>query len=277
VYDTQNLLGMTDSYTVSSNVIAFPRSNETSRANGSRWGGVRAYWRDEGEQGTATKATFGRLQLTLRKLIVLVNASDELIADAAGVALEQYLYRVASDEINFVVSDAILNGTGTGQPVGILGAPCTITVAKETGQAANTVVTNNILNMWARLIHQDVEPQLNLMTIGAGGAQIVAYQPPGGLSAKPYATLMGRPVLPVEWCSTLGTLGDVVLIDPRHYVTATKGQVDAALSIHLRFDYDESVFRFVFRVDGAPWWTAPLTPYKGANTQSCFVTLATRA
>src|SRR5687768_10848644 len=74
IHSPSNLLGMTDSYTVSSNVIAFPRSAETSRANGSRWGGVRAYWRDEGEQATATKANFGRLQLTLRKLFVMINA-----------------------------------------------------------------------------------------------------------------------------------------------------------------------------------------------------------
>ncbi len=288
VYSPSNLLGMTDSYTVSSNVIAFPRSAETSRANGSRWGGVRAYWRDEGEQATATKAAFGRLQLTLRKLFVMINATDELLSDVQGIALEQYLFRVASEEINFVVSDAILNGSGAGQPLGILNSAPLITVAKEGGQAAATVVTANILKMWSRLwapcrqnavwlIHQDIEPQLHTMTIVSGGADIVAYLPPGGLSDRPYATLMGRPVIPVEWCSTLGTVGDIVLADLRHYVTATKGQIESAMSIHLRFDYDESVFRFIFRVDGAPWWTAALTPFKGSNTQSCFVTLETRA
>jgi HK97 family phage major capsid protein len=288
VYAKSNLLGMTDSYTVSSNVIAFPRSAETSRANGSRWGGVRAYWRDEGEQNTAVKATFARLQLTLRKLFVMINASDELLSDSQGIALEQYLFRVASEEINFVVSDAILNGSGAGQPLGILNADCLVAVAKETGQTAATVNTTNIVKMWARmwapcrqnavwLIHQDVEPQLQTMTIGTGGAQLVAYMPAGGLSANPYATLMGRPVLPVEWCATLGTQGDIILADLRHYVTATRGMVESAMSIHLRFDYDESVFRFIFRIDGAPWWTAPLTPYKGSNTQSCFVALATRS
>jgi len=288
VFAPNNLLGMTDSYTVSSNVIAFPRSAETSRANGSRWGGVRAYWRDEGEQATATKATFGRLQLTLKKLFVMINASDELLSDSQGVALEQYLFRVASEEINFVVSDAILNGTGAGQPLGILNSTPLITVAKETSQDAATVNVSNIVKMWSRLwapcrqnavwlIHQDVEPQLHVMTVSAGGAQIVAYQPPGGLSAAPYATLMGRPVIPVEWCATLGTVGDIVLADLRHYVTATRGMMESNMSIHMRFDYDEQVFRFIFRLDGAPWWTAALTPYKGANTQSCFVALATRA
>ena len=288
VYAANNLLGMTDSYTVASNVVAFPRNAETSRATGSRWGGVRAYWRDEGEQNVQAFPTFGRLQLQLRKLFVLINASDELLSDSQGIALEQYLFRVASEEINFVVSDAILNGTGSGQPLGVLNSGCLVTVPKETAQPASTVVIQNIVNMWTRmwapcrqnavwLIHQDVEPQLYTMTLGSGGAQIVAYMPPGGMSANPYATLMGRPVIPVEWCPTIGTSGDIILADLRQYVTATKGMIESALSIHLRFDYDESVFRFIFRIDGQPWWTAPLTPYKGSQLQSCFVALAERS
>jgi HK97 family phage major capsid protein len=288
VFAGQNLLSLTDSYTVSSNTIAFPRNAETSRVNGSRWGGVRAYWRAEGDQATASRPTFGQLQLTLNKLFVMVHATDELLGDTQGMALEQYLTRVAGEEINFVVSDAILNGSGSGQPLGILAADALIAVAKETGQAAATVVAQNLVNMWSRLwapsranavwlINQAVETQLHTLTVGSGSAAVLGYLPPGGLSDKPFATLLGRPVLPVEWCAALGTQGDIVLADLRHYVTITKGMVESALSIHLRFDYDESTFRFIFRVDGKPWWTAPLTPYKGTSTQSCFVTLATRA
>jgi HK97 family phage major capsid protein len=287
VYAQENLLAMTDNYTVGGNAMTFPRNAETSRANGSRWGGVRAYWREEGDQGTASKPTFGRLQLNLHKLFMLVHASDELLSDVQGMALEQYLLRVATDEINFVVGDAIINGTGAGQPVGLLNSACTIAVAKEAGQAAATVLTENIVKMWARmwspcranavwLINQDVEPQLHLMTVGVGTGGVVTYLPPGGLSVKPYATLLGRPVLPVEWCATLGTVGDIILADLRHYVTITRGLIETALSIHLRFDYDESSFRFIFRVDGQPWWASALTPYKGSSTQSCFITLATR-
>jgi HK97 family phage major capsid protein len=288
VYDANNLLGRTDSYTIAGNSISFPRNNETSRANGSRWGGVRAYWREEGDQATASKPSFGRITLNLHKLFVLIHASDELLADVQGLALEQYLMRVADEEINFVVGDAILNGTGAGHPMGILNSSALITVNKEAGQAAATVVAQNIVNLWSRLwapcrqnavwlINQDIEPQLHSMTVGTGSAATLAYLPPGGLSAKPYATLLGRPVMPVEWCATLGTVGDILLADLRHYVTITKGIIDNAMSIHLRFDYDESTFRFVFRVDGQPWWASPLTPYKGSNTQSCFVTLQTRS
>lgn len=288
VYAQENLLARTDNYTVAGNSMTFPRSAETSRANGSRWGGVRAYWREEGDQATASKPTFARLQLNLHKLFVLIHASDELLSDAQGVALQQYLERVASDEIGFVVGDAIVNGTGAGQPQGILNSPCLITVSKEAGQAAATVKTENITKIWARLwapcrqnavwlVNQDVEPQLHTMTLSVGTGGVVTYLPPGGLSGKPYATLLGRPVVPVEWCPTLGTAGDIVLADLRHYVTITRGLIDQAMSIHLRFDYDESSFRFIFRVDGQPWWSAALTPYKGTATQSCFVTLETRS
>jgi len=287
VYASTNLLGMTDSYTVGGNALTFPRNTESSRANGSRWGGVRAYWREEGDQGTGTKPAFGRLQLNLHKLFVLIHASDELLSDAQGLALEQYLLRVASEEINFVVGDAIVNGSGAGQPLGILNSPCLVSVAKETSQTAATVNAQNIANMWARLwapcrtnaawlLNQDVEAQLHTMTVGSGSAATLAYLPPGGLSTKPYATLLGRPVLPVEWCPTLGTVGDILLVDLKHYVTIHKG-IDTQMSIHLRFDYDESTFRFIFRVDGQPWWSAPLTPYKSSATQSCFVALQTRA
>lgn len=287
VYDPSNLLGMTDSYTIAGNSMSFPKNAETARTNGSRWGGVRAYWREEGDQATASKPTFGRLQLNLHKLFVMIHASDELLGDTQGMALEQYLIRVATEETNFVVGDSIINGSGAGQPTGILGAGCTIVVNKDAGQAAATVSAQNFVNMWARLwapcranavwlINQDVESQMHTLTVGTGSAATLAYLPPGGLSAKPYATLLGRPVIPVEWCATLGTVGDVILADLRHYVTISRGMIDALMSIHLRFDYDESTFRFIFRVDGQPWWSAPLTPYKGANTQSCFVVLQTR-
>ena len=286
VYANNSILGMTDQYTVAGNTLTFPRNNESSRANGSRHGGVRGYWMEEGDQIAASKPGFGRLQLNLHKIAVLIYVTDELMTDTSGFALDQYLTRVGSDEINFLVGDAIIRGAGAGQPLGILNAPCTVSVAKESGQAAATLVGENVLKMWARLFapcrpkavwfhNQDVEQQLFQMTLGS--AAEVSYLPPGGLSDRPYATLMGRPLVPVEWCPTLGTVGDIILADLSQYVTISKGVVESAVSMHLRFDYDEMAFRLIFRMDGQPWWASALTPFQGSNTQSCFVTLATRS
>ena len=162
-----------------------------------------------------------------------------------------------------------------------------VSVAKETGQAAATIVSKNIMKMWARryvpardyvwLMNQDCGPQLWDMQLPVGTGGVALYQPPGGLSQTPYATLMGRPVLEIEYAQTLGTTGDIILASLGEYQMIEKGGVEAASSIHVRFVYDESVYRFVFRCDGQSKWNAPLTPKNGTNTVSPFVALAARA
>jgi HK97 family phage major capsid protein len=289
VYKQNDLLARTDKYPVSGNSMVFPRNAESSRANGSRWGGVRAYWVQEGSSITRSSPTFGRHTLTLNKLACLARVTDELLQDAP--TLNAYLNRVFPDEINFVVGDSLINGTGAGQPLGILNAPCTVSVAKETGQLAATISTQNITKMWARLfrgmaagensgaawyINQDVCPQLQTLTLGIGTAGVTTYMPPGGLSGKPYATLMGAPVIETEWNPTLGTVGDIILADMSQMVSISKA-MESAQSMHLYFDTDETAFRVLFRMAAAPWMATAVTPFKGSNTQSAFVTLATRA
>ena len=82
-----------------------------------------------------------------------------------------------------------------------------------------------------------------------------------------------------EQCATLGDLGDIILGDfPNGYILADKGGIKTDVSIHVQFIYDESVFRFVLRIDGQPALASAITPYKGgaAFNQSHFVTLAAR-
>ena len=88
--------------------------------------------------------------------------------------------------------------------------------------------------------------------------------------------MFGRPIVPLEQCSSLGAVGDIILGDMSQYLLIDKGGINSASSIHVRFLYDESVFRFIYRVDGQPIWNKPITPYKGSNTLSPFVTLAAR-
>ncbi len=267
------------------NGVKIPAVDETSRANGSRWGGIRAYWAAEGGTTTATKPKFNLIELSLKKLFAVIYASDELNADAA--AFESFLMRTLPLEIGFNLDTAIIEGTGAGTPLGVLNAPATVSVAKET-QAAKTIVFENIVNMWSRLwsgarndvlwlINQDVEPQLFGMTKAVGTGGVPVYLPAGGLSEKPYSTLFGRPVFPMEQCATLGTVGDIVLFSPSAYITLSKGGLQQASSMHVQFLTDEMTYRWVYRTDGQPLWRSALTPFKGTNTQSPFITLATRA
>ena len=285
--DPDNIFAMTDGYTVTGESLTMNANAETSRATGSRWGGVRAYWIAEADQITSSKPTFRQVKLEPQQLAVLVYVTDKLLRNAT--ALDQYVGRAAVAEINFLVSDAVINGTGAGQPLGILNSPSLVSISKETGQSAATIVPKNIVKMFSRcharsrrnaiwLINQDIEPQLHLMNEAAGTGGQLVYMPPGGLSQSPYGTLYGRPIMPVEYTATLGTVGDIMLVDLSAYCSGTQGGVDSAMSMHLRFDYAETAFRFMFAADGQPWLASAITPYKGtSNTVSPFVALETRS
>jgi HK97 family phage major capsid protein len=262
--------------------------DETSRAS-SRLGGIVGYWAAEAEEKTKSKPKFRKIELNLHKLTALVYATDELLDDAAG--LGAFIDRGCRSEFKFLTDDAIVNGVGAGMPLGFLKASSLISVLKEAGQKANTIVAENIMKMYSRrfasqtqnyvwLYNQSIEPQLFTMSVAVGTGGVPVYMPPGGLNSAPYATILGRPALAIEQASALGTVGDISFVDLSDgYVLAEKGDVKADMSIHVRFEYDESVFRFVLRIDGQPVRASALTPYKGGSdaTQSHFITLETRA
>ncbi|MEN6614962.1 MAG: phage major capsid protein [Syntrophorhabdus sp.] len=75
----------------------------------------------------------------------------------------------------------------------------------------------------------------------------------------------------------MGTVGDILLADWSQYITANKGDINEAMSIHVNFLYDQETYRFIYYFDGQPRWSSAITPFKGSNTVSPFVTLATRA
>lgn len=272
-----------------SNGLKMNAVKENSRADGSRWGGIRAYWTDEAGLKTGSKPEFRQLELNLNKLTGLWYVTDELLEDA--VALEAVGRQAFSDELTFKTEDAVFNGTGAGQPLGILNSGAVVSVAIEATQTiANSAgfLAINAAKMLARMparsranaawfINQELEPYLTLMTIGGSGGATPVYLPQGNVSTSGFASLLGRPVIPVEYAAAVGTPGDIVLADMSEYLVIDKGAPKADVSIHVRFIYDETTFRFVYRVDGQPTWNSPLTPYKGTATQSPYVTLAVRS
>ena len=263
-----------------SNSLKINAVDDDSRKNGCRWGGVQTYWENEADELTGSKPKFRQMDLSLKKLTGLCYSTDELLQDAA--ALEAVIRQAFAEEFGFKMDDAMLTGAGAGQPLGILKSKAIVAQELEAGQTAKITV-ENIVKMWARLwarsrntaewyINQELEPLLYTLKIG----ETPIYVPAGGLAAKPYATLMGRPVVPLEQCSAAGDFGDIILADFSQYLLIDKGGINAASSLHVRFLYDENVFRFIYRVDGQPIWSRPITPYKGSNTLSPFVTLAKR-
>lgn len=246
------------------------------------WGtsGVQAYWRSEGQQMSASRTELQPRETVLNECYAFVNATEELLEDGPRIA--DLLTRKAGAAIRWKTAEAFMWGDGIGKPLGWMSSNALVTVAKEGGQAADTVVRQNVAKMFARvinptqaiwLVNPDVLPQIMELANGAGfSLWFPNYQlAPGG-------TLLGRPVHFTEHCDTVGDLGDIQLVNPNGYEAFRKQNgVSFAESIHLYFDYNVRAFRWVFRIGGQPVLSAAVTPDKSAATRSHFIALAERA
>ena len=261
--------------------------DESSRATGSRMGGIQVYHEAEAASvsGLGSKPKFAKIEMKLEKIMGLCYATDENLQDSAQLGA---IIRTAfPEEMDFVLSDDVIRGDGAGKALGILNSPALVTITKETGQAADTILTENILKMWRSrkgrdlvwLYNQELEDQLStlVLNIGTGGVEMRLFQEPtaaGGLG-----TIKGRPAIPVEVASGPGDVGDIILADLSQYLIIDKGGVETAESIHVQFLTGENTYRFTYRVNGQPIRKNKITPYKRTSSDfyvSPFVTLGAR-
>lgn len=277
---SESLLSATRQMRIGGNSLGFP-VDESQPWNS----GVQAYWTGEGATITQSKPQFKRADLRLQKLAALVPATDELLEDA--MALESYINLAAPEAIMHKINGAILTGDGVGKPQGLLTSPFTVEVAKESGQAADTIVAKNIIKMYSRMIpaaranakwyiNAGAEEQLIGLKDDNGN---FIYFGPGAINAMPYGTLLGRPVVPMmSALPALGDAGDILFGNLDYYWTIVKaGGVKSSTSIHLYFDRDITAFKFTMRVDGKVPFSAPVTTEFGSHQMSAFVKLADRA
>jgi HK97 family phage major capsid protein len=281
-FDTGTLASLVRRYPIAGNSMRIRTVDETSRVTGSRWGGVHMYWVKEGEKFDSSKLKFGGVDLKLNKLAGLWYVTEE--------ALEDIPYMTSAgqdaftDETAFMLDDAIWEGNGAGQPLGMFTSNAKIEVAKEAAQAADTVVAANVAKMFARMptrsiktaiwvYNPDVFPQLVTMTIG----DVPVFVGPNGIKDAPFGTILGRPAFPFEPCSTVGDAGDIAFVDPKAYGMIQKGSGTVSQSMHVKFEEDEMAFKIKIRVDGAPLLKSAITPFKGSNSMSTIVTVAARA
>lgn len=246
-------------------------------------GGVVVTRRAETLEGTSSRMKLEQVTLEAHSLFGFAYASEELLTDSP-VSFAAILQAGFSDQFVSHVIDERLNGTGVGEYLGIMTAPCTISVAKEVGQAADTIVYENLLKMRARCWgygkavwianHDCTESLMKLnQAVGTGGA--VVWQPSAREDHPDI--LFGRPLIFSEYARTVGDQGDIVLGNWSEYLEATYQPLMSDESVHVRFVNHERTFKFWTRNAGAPWWRSALTPKRSANTLSPFVLLDARA
>jgi HK97 family phage major capsid protein len=281
VYDNDLLARVRMFQQLSSNILRIPAINEVSRVDGSRFGGINSFWRQEATSVTATKPSFKTVDLKVESLFVYARATNELLEDMP--ALETYLGEVVAEEFKFKIGDAIVNGDGVGKPQGLMKSGSALQIAKDGGQAANTISVNNLLNMWAQLwigckknavwlVHNTTWPQLMQLVVG----QFPIFLPANSIAGIPFPTILGRPVIETEFNQQLSTAGDVILCDLGSYLMANKGDMRTFTSMHIYFDTGEQAFRFEMRLDGRSWWQTTLTPKYGNKNLSNILYIQSR-
>ncbi len=258
---------------------------DSTTNNGSVYGGVIAFWTEEGAALAQSQPNFGRIVLEAKKLTAYTEVPNELDKDSA-ISIDALVNETFPEAISFFEDIAFLRGSGVGEPLGVLTAGNTalLQVAAEAGQSGtNTLVWENLINMYSRLLPGSMGsavwlaapntfPQLATMalSVGTGGSAVWLNN---GVEGPPM-TILGRPVIFTEKATALGGLGDIALIDFKQYLIGDRMAMDAKVSEHYKFGNDMVAYRFIERVDGRPWLQSAVTPQNGGPTLSPYVTLA---
>jgi len=266
--------------------VPFPTVDSTSNVS-SVYGGVTGYWTEEGATLTESKPRFGRVELRAQKLVLYTEVPNELLQDASP-SLAAFIGDIFPEAIAWFEDVAFFVGGGVGEPLGFLNAPCAVNVDR-TGSSSGTVVWADIVNMYARMLPQslrnavwivspDTLPALFQMVMTGGTSPIMLGGQAGFAtgSAAPPMTMLGLPIIVSEKARTLGTIGDVNLVDFGFYLIGDRQAMSAKQSEDYKFQSDVTAFRVTERLDGRPWLLSPITPQNGsANTLSPFVKLTT--
>lgn len=262
--------------------VNIPMVDSTSNV-GSVFGGVIAYWSEEGASITESQASFGQVTLDAHKLTAYAAIPNELIADAN--AFPAFVDKAFPSAIGYYEDYAFMRGTGTGEPLGFINCPASIAVAAFPGQPVNSIVWENVIAMYARmmptslgsavwLVTPDAFPQLATMalSVGTGGAPVWINDG----TQTPRLSLLGRPIYITEKIPTLGTTGDIAFVDLNYYLIGDRQAMMAASSTEFLFGSDKTAYRFIQRLDGRPWVQSAITPKNGGPTLSPFVQLVGR-
>lgn len=262
---------------------------EEARTNGSRNGGVRHYWIAEDGNYIESQAATRQIEGKLQKLGALVKLTEEQLQD--GPQMESFLNEQVPEELRFGAELAVWEGDGAAKPLGALVSGALIQVPIEASQTiANTAgnIWVNAANMFARMparmlggsawfINQQLWSKILTATAGTSGGSHPMFTPPGRLESAPNGAIYGRPIVPVEYASAEGTVGDFVFANFSDYLLANKGDIRAQSSIHVDFVRDKTALKFTWRMNGMPRTRVPMTPFKGSQTLSPYIALAARS
>lgn len=238
----------------------------------------------EGKPIPASIAGLSRVTFEARKLAgLLEDVSNELIDDG-GPAFDSFIGPAVGRGVAWTEDDLFLNGTGVGEPEGLLNAPCAIYVNRAT---SNTVSLVDVANMWTRLAAPSMQAGTAIWLCSTAVVEALATldQDVSGtiIPASPFMLgtgsdggwrLGGLPLFVTDHVAAMGSTGDLALVDfgwygigDRQALEVTRAQLGEG------FANDTSDIKVTARLDGRWLVREPVTPSNGNQTTSPVVLL----
>jgi HK97 family phage major capsid protein len=269
--------------------VPVPSIDDPSHVN-SVYGGVQAFWTEEGAAMQQSAPSFSRVTLEAKKLTAWTAVPNELLQDNGEQMLQAWIEASWPKAISYYEDDAFINGTGVGEPQGFLSAPSAVKVATATSHA---ITLTDIISAYCRFLPQalpgaiwlcspDVKEQLlQLAFLVTVGATTTPIAPPAWLSglsaiAEEPSTLFGKPVfvsekMPSSTSSNTTTAGALSLCNFSYYLLGDRAELALAMSEEYLFQNDLTAYRLIERLDARAWPQTALSPRNGGPTLSPFV------
>jgi len=241
-------------------------------------GGVAAVWNESGTTKPETEPVFSQIALNPWELTGYVAVEDQLLSRSA-INLPQLLSGLFRDALMFYRDEAFLDGTGAGQPLGIINAPGTYIQSRQTAASVSYL---DMVRMKGHLLPQSWTTAHWIFSISTYEELITMQDPLGyiwqrnAIDGEP-KTLLGLPYVFTEKTPILGSQGDIILADENFYYVVEEGGISIAQSEHVYFLQNQTAFKFFLKVDGQEKLAAPVYLKDGATEVSPFVILGAAA
>ena len=281
------LLGETDQMPVEGELIELKAVDATDKRAGAMKGGMLAYWVKEHGTTPKSEIKLRDMRLEPHQMVVYIELTDKLLRNAPAV--QKIVTDGAISGITYKTNEALIRGNGSGQPLGVIGHPATI-VQSTASTLASPFNGADVSNMWSRLapgaranaiwlINVELEPSIDKLALENGNAAELMVLGAGGLKDPTPMRLKGRRVAAFDHCSLPGAPGDVILCDWKFYQSAIKpgNPIRPGISAHLKFDELKTALRWVFEVDGQPYFNDAIQKEHANNTIGTCVVLAQRS
>jgi len=240
--------------------------------------GVTVKWIAEGAAKTATEPEFELLTLKAHEVAAYCTLTDRLLRNSSTI--QPTVSNLFRNACRLTEENAFLNGSGVGQPLGVLQGGACVNVARAVGNQIAWADMRAMVQsfMWPEdlatacwVTSQSCLDMLLSMESTAGDIMVVPSERTGSINKL---MIMGLPIFVWSAAPVLGSRGDLILADFSKYLIKNGSPLAIDASQHALFTEDKTILRVVWNVDGQPWMQAPLTLEDGATEVSPFVVLA---